>query len=92
MQIGTLVQRAALYYGDAPCLTEGDRTVSFREFDELTNRLANALQDLRVEYDYTVRDATGKIVQFNYGEDNIDVSKSEKGRLNVKKIIEQVGV
>jgi acyl-CoA synthetase (AMP-forming)/AMP-acid ligase II len=46
MQIGTLVQRAALYYGDAPCLTEGDRTVSFREFDELTNRLANALQDL----------------------------------------------
>jgi len=43
MQIGSLIQRAALYYGDAPCLTEGKRTVSFREFDQLTDRLANAL-------------------------------------------------
>ncbi|MEE4146268.1 MAG: AMP-binding protein [Halieaceae bacterium] len=43
MQIGSLIQRAGLYFGDAPCLTEGERTVSFAEFDELTNRLANAL-------------------------------------------------
>jgi acyl-CoA synthetase (AMP-forming)/AMP-acid ligase II len=43
MQIGSLIQRAALYYADAPCLTEGRRTASFREFDELTNRLANSL-------------------------------------------------
>ena len=28
-------------------------------------RLANAMQDLKVEYDSTVRDASGKIVQFN---------------------------
>ncbi len=46
MQIGSLIQRAALYYADAPCLTEGHRTVSFREFDELTNRLANSLLTL----------------------------------------------
>ncbi|MBN2457847.1 DNA-directed RNA polymerase subunit A' [Candidatus Woesearchaeota archaeon] len=56
----------------------------------LYRRLANALQDLRVEYDDTVRDATGRIIQFNYGEDNIDVSKSEGGNLNVKKIIESI--
>ncbi len=43
MQIGSLVQRAALYFADAPCLTQGNKTVSFREFDDLTNRLANAL-------------------------------------------------
>ena len=43
MQIGSLIQRAALYFADAPCLTEGQRTISFREFDELTNRLANSL-------------------------------------------------
>jgi DNA-directed RNA polymerase subunit A' len=54
----------------------------------LYRRLANALQDLRVEYDETVRDATGKIVQFKYGEDSIDVSKSEGGTLNVQKIVE----
>ncbi len=56
----------------------------------LYRRLANALQDLRVEYDSTVRDASGKIVQFEYGEDGIDVSKSEKGRLNVNSLIKSV--
>jgi DNA-directed RNA polymerase subunit A' len=54
----------------------------------LYRRLANALQDLKVEYDETVRDAGGKIIQFNYGEDSIDVSRSEGGRINVKHIIE----
>ena len=57
----------------------------------LYRRLANALQDLRVEYDNTVREASGKIIQFKYGEDGIDVSKSEGGILNVKRIIKTVG-
>ncbi|MBI5389268.1 DNA-directed RNA polymerase subunit A' [Candidatus Woesearchaeota archaeon] len=56
----------------------------------LYRRLANAMQDLRVEYDGTVRDASRKIVQFSYGEDGIDVAKSEKGVINIKKIIESV--
>lgn len=41
----------------------------------LYRRLANALQDLRVEYDGTVRDSNNSIIQFLYGEDGIDVSK-----------------
>jgi len=53
----------------------------------LYRRLANALQDIRVEYDYTVRDSNNKVIQFEYGEDGIDVSKSEKGTINVKEII-----
>ena len=48
------------------------------------------LQDLKVEYDDSVRDASGKIIQFSYGDDGIDVSKSEGGVVNVKKIIESV--
>ena len=56
----------------------------------LYRRLANAMQDLRVEYDGTVRDASGRIVQFEYGEDGIDVSKSENGIINVKRIIDIV--
>jgi len=56
----------------------------------LYRRLANALQDLKVEYDFTVRDASGKIVQFNYGEDGVDVSRSEGGKINVKNIIKSV--
>jgi len=58
----------------------------------LYRRLANATQDLKVDYDMTVKDASNKIVQFQYGEDSIDVSKSEKGELNVKKIIEEAGI
>jgi len=56
----------------------------------LYRRLANAMQDLRVEYDHTVRDSAGTIIQFNYGEDGIDVSRSEGGIIDVKKIIEGV--
>ncbi len=53
-------------------------------------RLANALQDLKVEYDHTVRDANRNIIQFDYGEDNIDISKSEGGTINVKNIVKDV--
>lgn len=56
----------------------------------LYRRLANALQDLKVEYDGTVRDATGRIVQFEYGDDGLDVSKTESGKINVDRIIEAV--
>ena len=53
----------------------------------LYRKLANAMQDLKVEYDHTVRDASKKIIQFEYGEDGVDVSKSENGVINVKRII-----
>jgi len=56
----------------------------------LYRRLANAMQDLRVEYDRSVRDANYRIIQFEYGEDNIDVSRSENGKINVQKIIDTV--
>ena len=56
----------------------------------LYRRLANALQDLKIEYDGTVRDANKKIVQFKYGEDGVDVSKSEGGIINVKRIVKEV--
>ena len=53
----------------------------------LYRRLANAMQDLKISYDGSVRDAQNHIIQFAYGEDGIDVSKSEKGTINVKRII-----
>lgn len=43
MQIGSLIRRAAVQFKDKPCLVEGKRVVSFREFDELTDRVGNAL-------------------------------------------------
>ncbi len=41
----------------------------------LYRRLVYALQDLKVEYDGTVRDASEHIVQFQYGDDGKDVAK-----------------
>jgi DNA-directed RNA polymerase subunit A' len=40
----------------------------------LYRRLANALQDLIMAYDGTVRDASNNIVQFAYGLDGVDIS------------------
>ena len=53
----------------------------------LYRRLSNAMQDLKVEYDHTVRDASHKIIQFSYGEDGIDVSKSEEGVINIDRVM-----
>jgi DNA-directed RNA polymerase subunit A' len=41
----------------------------------LYRRLANALQDLRVEYDETIRDSNNNIIEFKYGDDGVDVTK-----------------
>jgi DNA-directed RNA polymerase subunit A' len=56
----------------------------------LYRRLANALQDMRIEYDGTLRDASGKIVQFSFGDDGLDISKTEGGKINVQRIIREV--
>jgi DNA-directed RNA polymerase subunit A' len=56
----------------------------------LYRRLSNAMQDLKVEYDGSVRDASGKIVQFSYGEDKLDVSKTKNGVIDIKKFIHEV--
>ncbi|MEM2707625.1 MAG: DNA-directed RNA polymerase subunit A' [Candidatus Pacearchaeota archaeon] len=44
----------------------------------LYRRLVNALQDLKVEYDKTVRDGNSSIIQFLFGEDGISVSEKHK--------------
>ncbi len=41
----------------------------------LYRRLANALQDLVMAYDGTVRDASNNIIQFVYGIDGVDISE-----------------
>ena len=46
----------------------------------LYRRLVSALQDLKVEYDGTVRDASENIVQFMYGGDGRDVSELHTGK------------
>lgn len=49
LQIGDLISRAAQAFGDSPALIQGERVVSFAEFDSLTDRLGNALLDRGLE-------------------------------------------
>jgi len=44
----------------------------------IERRLVKSMEDTKVYYDFTVRNATGVIVQFLYGEDGFDGSKVEK--------------
>ena len=45
----------------------------------MQRRLVNALEDLRVKYDGTVRNTANTVVQFRYGGDGIDPTRSKEG-------------
>ncbi|HLF05959.1 MAG TPA: DNA-directed RNA polymerase subunit A', partial [Thermoplasmata archaeon] len=45
----------------------------------MQRRLINALEDLKVTADRSVRNTAGTVIQFRYGEDGIDPCRSEQG-------------
>ncbi len=67
-----------------------DKSLRTRHSGYLERRLMNALQDLKVEYDFTVRDNRKVIIQFTPGEDGIDPAKSDWGKLDVRNIVQSV--
>jgi len=68
-----------------------DTAVRTSQSGYFQRRLINALQDLEVRYDGTVRDTRDVIVQFLYGEDGVDPSKSEFGKaVNVEELVREV--
>lgn len=57
----------------------------------MQRRLINALEDLKIEYDGTVRNTAGTIIQFTYGEDGVDPTRSLRGKsVNVNEAIQDV--
>jgi DNA-directed RNA polymerase beta' subunit len=52
----------------------------------IERRLVKSMEDTKVYYDFTVRNATGVIVQFLYGEDGFDGSKVEIQELPIIKM------
>ena len=54
-----------------------DTAVKTSQTGYIQRRLIKGLEDLKVEYDMTVRNNKNKIVQFSYGEDGIDTVKVE---------------
>ena len=56
----------------------------------LYRRLANALQDIRIEYDQTVREGSGKIIQFRYGDDGKDEPTATTQPTSIKEAVQEV--
>ncbi len=54
-----------------------DTAVKTSQTGYIQRRLVKGLEDLKVEYDMTVRNNMGKIVQFTYGEDSADPTRIE---------------
>jgi len=54
-----------------------DTAVKTSQTGYIQRRLIKGLEDLKVEYDMTVRNNKGKIIQFAYGDDNFDSTKIE---------------
>jgi DNA-directed RNA polymerase subunit A' len=70
-----------------------DTAVRTQQSGYMQRRLVNAMEHLRVEYDLTVRDPQGNIIQFLYGEDGIDPAKSDHGRpVNLDRVISAEGL
>jgi DNA-directed RNA polymerase subunit A' len=64
-----------------------DKSLRTRKSGYMQRRLVNALQDLKVHSDGSVRNSTNQIVQFRAGEDGIDPSKSEWGEIRWKEYV-----
>jgi DNA-directed RNA polymerase subunit A' len=68
-----------------------DTAVRTQQSGYMQRRLINALEHIRVEYDGTVRDSTGNIIQFSYGEDGVDTTKSDHGKaVNIERLVDSV--
>jgi len=70
-----------------------DTAVRTQQSGYMQRRLINALEHIRLEYDGTVRDSAGDIIQFKYGEDSVDPAKSDHGKaVNVSRLIDQLKI
>ena len=58
-----------------------DTAVKTSQTGYIQRRLIKGMEDLKVEYDHTVRNNKNKIVQFTYGDDSFDTVKVEKQKL-----------
>ncbi len=67
-----------------------DKSLKTRHSGYMERRLVGALQDLKVEYDNTVRDSSKHIIQFLPGEDGLDPSKIMRIGLDLEKIADSI--
>ena len=54
-----------------------DTAVKTAETGYMARKLVKALEDLSIQYDHTVRNASGVVIQFEYGGDSLDPANME---------------
>lgn len=70
-----------------------DTAIRTAQSGYMQRRLVNALQDLSVRPDGTVRDNRGVIIQTMYGEDKVDPAKSDYGKVvDIDRVIEEIRI
>jgi DNA-directed RNA polymerase subunit A' len=70
-----------------------DTAVRTSKSGYLQRRLINALSELEAQYDGTVRDTSGTVVQFEFGEDGtspVKVSSSEDNPVDVENVADRI--
>ena len=60
-----------------------DTAIKTSQTGYIQRRLIKGMEDLKVEYDMTVRNNKGRVVQFKYGDDGIDPVKTESIRMAI---------
>jgi DNA-directed RNA polymerase II subunit RPB1 len=63
-----------------------DTAVKTSQTGYIQRRLVKGMEDLKVEYDMTVRNGRNKIIQFKYGDDGIETTKVEAQTLPICKM------
>ena len=58
-----------------------DTAVKTSQTGYIQRRLIKGMEDLKIEYDMTVRNNKNKIIQFSYGDDNFDTTTIENQKL-----------
>jgi DNA-directed RNA polymerase subunit A' len=70
-----------------------DTAIRTAQSGYMQRRLVNALQDLSVNPDGTVRDNRGVVIQTRYGEDGVDPAKSDYGKVaDIDRMIEEMRI
>jgi DNA-directed RNA polymerase II subunit RPB1 len=65
-----------------------DTAVKTADTGYIQRQLIKAMEDLTVQFDGSVRDARGKIIQFYYGEDGVNSTKIEAASLKLESLSE----
>jgi len=89
--ISGLTSRELFFHAMAGRIGLIDTAVKTSQTGYIQRRFIKGLEDLKVEYDNTVRNSLGKIIQFRYGDDGFDSTKVEsQGIPLVSRSIEEI--